>query len=377
MPEENSVPEKNATPDVVVVGVLTDPDLPARLADDLQSMLPAELERTVDGGVTWKVDVFGEPFETMGSDSALLMDKARERVRTTRWDMAICLTDLPLRDGPGVMVATVDAARHVTLLSVPSLGGIRLRRRLRELTVAITVALQPHPDAPPGTDITSDLRSLLRSRPVRVVTGPTDAEARLVLPKRSGTLRLLAGMVRANQPWQLVIGLSTALAGAVAGMAFGVLYSNIWQLATALSAWRLAGITVVAVTTLVVWLLAGHGLWERPTPSVRDPDRPLRNAGTVATAAIGAAVFFSILYLLALGAVALIIPFDYLTQTIGRSARVGDYFTLALMATVMGTVAGAVGSGLEDTDTVRKAAYSHRQYERRQRAERERRAREA
>ncbi|MBP2366780.1 hypothetical protein JOF36_002476 [Pseudonocardia parietis] len=34
-------------------------------------------------------------------------------------------------------------------------------------------------------------------------------------------------MVRANRPWRLVPNLSLAIAGAAAGAAFGVFYSNI------------------------------------------------------------------------------------------------------------------------------------------------------
>ncbi|MFG2446699.1 hypothetical protein ACGFQG_27890 [Nocardia fluminea] len=45
------------------------------------------------------------------------------------------------------------------------------------------------------------------------------------------------------------------------------------------------------------------------------------------------------------------------------------------MATVLGTVAGALGSGLADDVTVRRATYGYREQDRRRLAEQRRRAR--
>ncbi|MBF6423110.1 hypothetical protein IU440_00285 [Nocardia cyriacigeorgica] len=349
----------------VTVGMVADPDLPARLAHQLGERLPGLLARR-DDDVDWKVEVFYDPFEAMHPDDDHLIDKAAQHVAHTDWDLALCLTDLPLRTDDAVVLASLDRRHHVALISLPALGGWRLRHRLQVLSVRLIDGLRPR----------GSTRELRMPRPfhrARLET-PDPTTARIVSPRRIGIPRLLAGMVRANRPWQLFLGLSSALAGSLAGTAFGVLYSSIWQLATALGPWRLAGVVGTAIAALTVWTIAGHGLWERAdsTGMAHGPDLALRNAGTVATVAVGTVVFFATLFLLTCAAVGLIIPPDYLGSVLGRTADLGDYLTIAAMASALGTVAGAVGSGLEDDTTVRRATYGFRERERRDRVARDR-----
>jgi hypothetical protein len=47
--------------------------------------------------------------------------------------------------------------------------------------------------------------------------------------------------------------------------------------------------------------------------------------------------------------------------TVRHPIGIGDYLTLTWFATSLATVAGALGSGLESEDDVRKAAYGFRQ----------------
>ncbi|MFC4374505.1 hypothetical protein ACFO5K_10360 [Nocardia halotolerans] len=354
----------------VTIGVLADPDLPARVAHRVRADLSADLARALDEPVHWRVEVNDDPFEAMYPDKGHLIDKARDYIRDTSWDLALCVTDLPLHRNGEVVVVEIDPAHQVALISLPAVGAVRLRRRLREIAVAVVGGLRsrrPESGSPALPMRVRGLRSV-----------ETDGELRLVRSRPLGTAYLLAGMVRANRPWQLVVGLSTALAGAMAGTAFGVLYSNIWSLATSMGPVRLAGVTVAALVALSTWLIAGHGLWERRDPGDGiGPDRhlALRNAGTLTTVAVGTVVFFLALYLISLGAVALVISPEYLALTLGRPAALLDYPTIALMATILGILAGAVGSGLEDDNTVRNVTYGYREQERRRVVEQRRRAR--
>ncbi|WP_214407087.1 hypothetical protein [Pseudonocardia lacus] len=336
----------------VVVGLLADPGLPSAAALDVARTLPARLDAEVDPDVEWTVSVVREPFEVAPS-AGRVIDKARQRVRGTRWDVAVCLTDIPLLSEAGPVVAQLGHADRVALVSLPALGGLRVRRRLHDLVLALIaeVAGQPHP---------ARVARLAR----RATPGSADIDVELVLGARRGPGRLLAGMVRANQPWQLALGLSTALVGAAAGSAFGILYSNLWELAAAMQPWRLGAATVAVLAAFVVWLVVGHDLWERRSGGLRL--RRLLNLGTALTLTCGVLVFYAVLVTVNLLAAGLLLPPEYVGQVLGRPAADGPvYLRIALMASVLGMVAGALGSGLEKDENVRAAAYSTREQQRR------------
>ena len=352
----------------VVVGVLADPDLPASVARRLPDVLPGVLAQQVSDRVCWVVDAVCEPFEVMAPDTSRLIDKARARVRDTPWDLAIGLTDVPMRARGGVVLAEISNAGRVALISLPALGGLRLRRRTVHLVVAIVDWLTRDltgrdADTPP--DRPRLRRRIFAASHAHVLVPPDDGiGVEIITARRWGLPRLLAGVVRANRPWKLALGLSTALAGAFTGSAFGVLYSAVWQLGAALSPARLVSVTVGAIAALVFWLIVGHDLWERGSDRDRVGGTGLRNAGTVLTIGFGALMFFLALSAVTTIAAAVVIPPDYLASRIGRAVDWRSYLTVGLMASVLGTVAGAVGSGLEDDETVRRATYGYREQER-------------
>ncbi|ANY05530.1 hypothetical protein [Pseudonocardia sp. HH130630-07] len=195
-------------------------------------------------------------------------------------------------------------------------------------------------------------------------------DVRLALTGRRGRLRLLSGMVRANRPWRLVPSLSPAIAAAAAGAAFGIFYSNIWQLATALGVGRQITVMAVALVAMTAWLILDNGLWEsRRNRSLRE-EMLLSNASTVLTVAVGVVIMFALLFVISLVTVVLVVPPHYLGTTLMRESGFDDYVMIAWLSTSMGTVAGALGSGFADDGAVRQAAYSRREQERRARLDR-------
>jgi len=162
-----------------------------------------------------------------------------------------------------------------------------------------------------------------------------------------------------------IAGTRRYLAAASAGAAFGVFYSNIWQLAAALSPLRLGVIAVLAVVAMVVWLIADNGLWERPSSRVHREEATLFNAATAATIGVGVACMYGLLLVITTGAAAVVIPPSVLHSALGGPAGVTDYLRLGWLASSMGIVAGALGSGLTSPEAVRNAAYSTREQQRR------------
>jgi hypothetical protein len=82
------------------------------------------------------------------------------------------------------------------------------------------------------------------------------------------------------------------------------------------------------------------------------------------TLGFGAVMFFLALFTISTVAAAVVIPPKYLASQIGGPVDWRGYVTIGLMASALGTVAGAVGSGLEDDETVRRATYGYREQER-------------
>ncbi|MGC4749908.1 hypothetical protein ACLQ28_30240 [Micromonospora sp. DT201] len=84
-------------PEIVVGLVATPPDHPARVAARLSAELAGRLAERVSADVRWTVRTgWGEVAPRRdGGVEALLDDLARRRA-DDQWDVAICLTDLPL-----------------------------------------------------------------------------------------------------------------------------------------------------------------------------------------------------------------------------------------------------------------------------------------
>jgi hypothetical protein len=349
-------------PPTIVVGLLTDPSLPADVARKAAQRLPQVLDERVDGRFRWVVRTHAEPVEA-APDHERLMDKARARVDGTGWDMAVCLVDLPVTTSNGALAAAVDLRHRTALCSLPALGGLTLRRRTVDLIAALVGELLPVLHGPAtvvGTD--RPRRERAHGRSVRALhrVAPSDDDVDVELAvRRGGRGRLLAGLVRTVRPWRLALGLSKPLAAAAAGSAFGLLYTSIWSLGAALGPVRLTAACAGAVALLIVWLVFGHGLWESRTAA--GGHARLLNLATLITIGLGPLLFTTALFAFNIVAALVVVPPALLSRTIAEPVGVAEFLRVPLMASVLGIVAGAVGAGLEDDSAVRDAAYSHRE----------------
>ena len=83
--------------------------------------------------------------------------------------------------------------------------------------------------------------------------------ARVIL----GNLHLLAGMLRANQPWRLTLHLTRSLTAAAATVAAALVTTDIWRIADQMGTARLVLATVGSIVAIAATLIIGAGLWER------------------------------------------------------------------------------------------------------------------
>ncbi len=351
--------------DELVLGLLAAPGWATEVAEALARDLPRLLADRVSDAVSWRVPIRTSPAVASLSRGVEAIDLGRECLLRDDWDLAVCITDAPLRIGTRPVVADASATHGVALISLPALGAVQTRRRARDAVVRLvdglvgeSLELGEH-----GSGRRARVRHRIASlaAPIRAVEpAGDDVDLRFVAAVVRGNLRLLAGMVRANRPWRLTVRLSRALAVAAGAVAFAIVTSELWVLANALSWLRLLVLNVLSVGATVLWLIVSHHLWEvRRGPGSRE-QTVLFNVATTLTLLLGAASLYAGLFVLTFGAAALVIPAGVVGKALGHPADVGSYAALAWMASSLATIAGGLGAGLESDEAVREAAYGYR-----------------
>nr|WP_224293964.1 hypothetical protein [Streptomyces olivaceus] len=359
---------------VSVVALLADPYTPTEIARRMAWTLSARLADRSGRGRRFDVEVVSEPFTSGTEDPPTLMRRIMDRRSAENWDIVVALTDLPLHSHGRRLAVGLNHEQGLALLSLPSLGGLRLqtraRRAVEEAVLGLAGPQTMAADGPPRG------QPALRPPDNRLIpghSGPTgEQEAddlRYVVGGPRGYLRVLVGMVRANRPWRLVTGLSKALAAALATGAIATLDSTTWSLSEALSTPRLVIAMIGSVGLMIGWLIVDGELWHRSTegsPEARQRAR-LYNASTVVTVGIGALVCYVGLMVINL-LWALFILNDQVFASMTRSPlHATEYLTLSWFVASVATVGGALGSGFESDEAIRAAAYSKREQERRDR----------
>ncbi|HEX6601061.1 MAG TPA: hypothetical protein VF030_00330 [Solirubrobacterales bacterium] len=343
----------------VKLGLIVSPAIDQLAADELAADLGAALaERYPE--VEWEPEVLTDPLAEPPVHLTELVSAARRLLLDADWDLAVAITELPLRLAHRTLLSHVSRTHGVALVSLPALGVLRRRRRLYDVAADAVGTLVGDPED--GRGARSGGAGLGVQRRLTELAGDVDDDGGAAYVARviSGNLRLLAGMVGANHPWRLVGRLWRAMLAAVAAVAFGLIQVEVWKIAATLGPLRLVIAGLVSIAAASVTLIAGHRLWERaPAPRVRE-QVTLFNLATTATVVFGVtALYLSVFAASLLGALLLIEP-SLLSEALGRDAGAWDYVRLAWLSSALGTIGGALGATLETDEAVREAAYAHR-----------------
>lgn len=326
------------------VGLVADPASPTDVARRMTDLTPA----AGASAEVWDVEFVSEPFTLGSEDVDIALARLRARAQAHQWDLVIGVTELPLRDDDGrYLVAALDTRRKAAVLSLPALGGLRVRSRARRtvrgLVSDMADATPPH-------------------------------EERVTLPGLSGRGRVLLGMVLANRPWLLAAGLKSALVAALATGAVATIEPTVWVLAASLSGWRLGAASIASIAIVIAWIIIDGELWDRPedeSVAARERSR-LYNTSTLLTLAVGVVICYVALYLVNLSWALFVLDPAVLGDALGGAPGYGDLFVLSWFVASAATIGGALGTGLESDDAIRAAAYSKREEDRRTRLAQER-----
>jgi hypothetical protein len=333
--------------DSVAPGLIAAPEIPEKIARKLAAELPGLLKKHVDGSVSWDVSVVVDPLTGTGREAPELLDACHERLKQEGWDLALCLTDLPVYRNGRLVAADASAARRVAALSLPALGATRLDSWAREAAMQLVAELyakiresgedEPSPDGAKTDSGAGEParrlpgphpRRLVRPRPVGLVAPfrrvePPDEDmkdmgidARFVSPGGRGHLRLCSGMVLANRPWKILPSFKGAVAGAFATGAYALVIPTIWMLADAVGSARLLLLMVAAIASMVVWIIVAHHLWERPNDQEARHWTALYNGVTVLTITTAVLFAYAVLFALIMLAASVFVPGAYFQSTL-------------------------------------------------------------
>jgi hypothetical protein len=355
----------------MVLGLLAAPGVTHDLAEQLAEQLPGLL-RARFPDVEWETVVAVEALAGspagIGTDLAKL---ARQRMLREGWQLAIVLTDLPLRVGRRLVTAQASVTLGVGVLSVPALGAVALEDRVGNAVLRLVERLMAqrmarrdrHQHAArrrPGTRLWMHARLEELASPMGHAHMPDDGTVLFVTAPVPGNLRLLLGMVRANRPWQLIAGLSRALVTALGTAAFALTSPGIWLLMNGMHWPRLLALSIGSVLAICVTLVVVHELWERsPGPGSRRRVL-LINLATVLTITVGMVTHYLALFVICTVAAAALIPPSVFQMQIRHEIGAADYLKLAWLVTSLATIGGALGAAVENESAVREAAYGYR-----------------
>lgn len=345
-----------ADPPVVVVGLVAAPGAAAALAASLCGELAAELSAQ-HPEVAWEVRSVEDGLVRPPAEDAELVGATRDRLLREDWDLALCLTDVPLQRDRRPVVGHASPVHGVAVLSLPALGAVNRRRRALQTAIGLVHAL-----AGDGEPDDADDRAAIGRRLRQLAVDPAESAdgVRFAARVLTGNLSMLVGMVRANRPWRLAVRLSRALTAAIAAGVFALITPDIWRLADVFGSVRLSVVAVGSVAATALTLVVGAQLWERARSRRVRKQVVLFNLATLGTVVIGVLSLYAALFVLALLGALLLVVDPLYSEALGHPAGLSDHLELAWLISSLATVGGALGAGLESDESVREAAYTYR-----------------
>jgi hypothetical protein len=356
------VKEISAATARLTLGVLAEPelaDLPESLAEDLADHLDERF-----GEVRWEVVPGEEALSEPYANPSELLAAARRRLLDEDWDLIVCLTKLPLRSSGRPVIAQASAMDGVGVISVPALGALRVERRVRRAILNLVEGLVGEPRAigrrgPTGGRARAGARLFELASPVRPAQARDDGGIRFTTAVIRGNLRLLTGMVRANDPLRVVARLARALVAALGTAAYVLASFGFWKLAMNEPSSRLILLSFATLIATSTTLIVAHDLWERSSGEEDRERVVLFNAATTATIALGVLALYAALFVTTTISALALIPDDFFAAQTGVNPGLVDFLHLSWFATSLATLAGALGSLTESDLSVREAAYGY------------------
>ncbi len=333
-----------------VLGVIVAPGLAHDVTSRIASELLQDLRERYDS-VDWDAELDVDRLVDPPAPLTEIFAAGRRKLLEGDWDLGVVVTDLPLKVGGRPVSRHLSPTHGLAVLSLPALGALHLRQRLRRALVELIGELTGRGGRRRvGGERAAGARD--RHRPTARASSTYPSWSRATCGCCSG--------------WFARTGRGVSRPGSTAPW---------WRRSPSARTGSSASTSGVSPAPLGWWRLAAHvprldrrrrrpavivrarPLGARARPARARPGRPLqRHDG--ADRAIGIALLYVALFLLIFGAAELLVRPGLFAPGLGHSAGIGDYAALAWFTASFATVAGGLGAGLESQEAVREAAYA-------------------
>lgn len=355
--KENSMPS-------LTVGLIPAPRMPRVLIDKILEDLPKLAEEFIDSDYDWKF----ECEESILTSSSEYINETIHRMvnikERNKWDYVIGITDLPSLSNHKVVVSEFDSHKSVSLLSLPSLGFLILKRKLKRMLIHhLEYLYQYNVDSAAFDSSKLSTPTVMNISPETPVEENESTNRYIINSYVIGWLKIILGMTYMNEPWSIVTNFKTLVSLAFATGTYISIFSTPWQLSIDYHAWRLITLALFSVIGMVFWLIYAHKLWEGQSSKTSVHYRWLYNLTTFMTLLFVTVINYFILYLLLTVSITMFVPpaiFNDWTQA-ETDFTVMNYVNLIWFTTSLGILAGALGSTAESEEKIRSVTYSYRQ----------------
>jgi len=350
------------------IGIIAAPEFATDMANLLKEQLPSILNEKINDDISWTFEIMVDEITSVAEDSEVLLNSVLNRQNNQGWDYTLCLTDIPIFFENETVLSRVNFDHDTAFLSLPSLGWF-VQKRVSRMAVQIIEDLYYKYDSSVDKERDERLDNIFLLHKIRKVpkTEKEEDVLRYILyPKTTGIYTLISGMTYDNKPWRLIPSLKSVFAIAFGSGIYAMIFPTLWQLGYEYSPFRLAGMTILSILSLTVWIMQSHNLWEEESITGNTKYRKLYNTTTVITLLLAVSFFHVTLILMFLMASFILVGPQFYAEQLQMSGS-PDFFNflqLAWMTASVGTLTGGVGVGLEDEENVRHTTYGFRQRER-------------
>lgn len=372
------------------IALITAPGMAERFGAGLVEELPEMLDYYITDDYEWDVHYYEDILTGGTNDSTEVIDAILKRKEREGWDYAIALTDLPLFKEHKPVIAEALKDKNAAFLSLPGFGFTMMRKRVQEAILQLINEMyygtsdegrqaseanlksqqrqkfdalrNKNSKALIGTRLLERFAPLIRETPEEL--GDAVDVRYTVKTRVGGMIRIISGMVFANEPWMMFPAFGKIIVIAFTTGSYALVFRTLWQLSTNYSVGRAILMTIISILALTAWIILAHQLWEKKKDEQSNFIRKLYNSTTFFTLLLMVIMYYIVLFTLFSILTLLLMPSAQIEAYTSSSVNIGIYFYTSWIGASISTIIGALGSAFEDEQVILDSTYGYRQRQR-------------